>query len=153
MKNLLDESAFKDTLHRIEQLRSDSINHWGKMTVNEMICHISDPLRDILGIRITEPVTTPEMRPNLMVMLMVESDWAVNQPTFPPYLQGEGGGGTPPKGFDTDKKDLIDLVHRFYKTGEGFAFHPHAGLGMMSRNEFGEFLWKHTDHHLRSFGV
>jgi len=153
MKSILENTELDKMLQRISNLKSDSKNLWGKMTVNEMLCHISDPIRDILGIRKTEPVTPPEMRPQIKAMVMVEEEWGHNLPTFPPYLQEEGGGGTKPTNFEDDRKTLIGLLNQFYNTNSDFVFHPHAGLGVMSRPEYGNFIWLHTDHHLRSFGV
>lgn len=123
------------------------------MTVNEMLCHVSDPLRDILGLRNTVPVTPEEMRPQIISMVMVEDEWQHNLPTFPPYLQGEDGGGTKPTDFESDKKTLLELLNSFFNTTNDFQFHPHAGLGILSREQFGQFIWKHTDHHLREFGA
>lgn len=153
MKSLFDNAAYAEMVGRINQLASDSQNQWGKMTVNQMLCHVTDPIRDILGIRQTTPVTPPEMWPQIKAMVLVEEDWSENLPTFPPYLQGEGGGGTPPVGFEQDRTALIDLLQEFINTPVDYTFQPHAGIGLLTRNEFGQLIWKHTDHHLRSFGV
>ena len=151
MKSILDASDYDQTVHRISALPANAKRLWGKMTINEMIVHVSDPLRDILGIRITQPVTPPEMWPKLIEKVLTESDWAHNQRTFNPYLQEEGGGGTRPKGFEEDKTALLQLVSKFYKTTPDFVPHPHAGLGVLTREQAGLYIWKHLDHHLRQF--
>ena len=153
MTTILNKSEFEKIIERINKLTHESKGLWGKMTVHEMFCHISDPIRDILGIRITEPVTPPEIRAKIISMVLTESDWDKNIPTFPPYLQSEDGGGTKPTKFDNDKKSLLDLVHKLYSTTTDYNYYPHAGLGMLTREQIGQFIWKHTDHHLRQFGV
>jgi len=153
MKTILNQSEYEAIIGRCQNLTPDTKGVWGKMTVNEMLCHTSDIFRDILGIRQTEPVTPVEMRPQILAMVLTEQDWDKNLPTFPPYLQGEGGGGTKPVNFESDKKSLLGLINMFYNTTEDFSFSPHAGLGVLSRDQFGAFVWKHTDHHLREFGV
>lgn len=151
MKSLFDPADYNPLVERIVKLDPHAQRLWGRMTINEMLVHVSDPLRDILGIRITHPVTPPEMWPILIEKVLTESDWAHNQRTFAPYLQGEGGGGTRTNGFQEDKTTLLQLVSKLYNTPMDFSFFPHAGLGVFTREQAGLYVWKHVDHHLRQF--
>jgi hypothetical protein len=151
MKTIFDPADYDSLVERIVKLDPRAKRLWGRMTINEMIVHLSDPLRDMLGTRITQPVTPPELWPKLIAKVLTESDWAHNQRTFSPYLQEEGGGGTRPKGFEEDRTTLLQLVSKFYKTIPDFVPHPHAGLGMLTREQAGLYIWKHIDHHLRQF--
>lgn len=153
MKTILNNQECEIIINRINKLTPETKGLWGTMTVNEMLCHISDPIRDILGIRKTEPVTPPEMRPQLISMVITENEWEKNLPTFPPYLQSADGGGTQPTNFESDKKSLLDLVNKLYNTTYDYQFSPHAGLGILTREQIGQFIWKHIDYHLRQFGV
>lgn len=153
MKSINDNHEYDLIIRRISHLTPATKSLWGKMDVNEMICHQSDPLRDIMGIRITEPVVPKEMQPKIYEMVMTEEDWAHDLPTFPPYLQAAEGGGTKPTTFDQDKKALLDLLTKYHTLAPDFQFHPHAGLGVLTKDQFGMFFWKHIDHHLRQFGV
>lgn len=151
MKTIFDPADYDSLVERIVKLDPRAKRLWGRMTIKEMIVHVSDPLRDMLGIRITQPVTPPELWPKLIAKVLTESDWAHNQRTFSPYLQEVGGGGTRPKGFEEDRTTLLQLVSKFYKTTPDFVPHPHAGLGMLTRDQAGLYIWKHIDHHLRQF--
>ncbi len=153
MKTIFEKTELENLIHRCNNLNEDSKNLWGKMSAIQMLCHASDPIRDVLGIRETIPVTPPEMHPQIKSMVMVAEDWPHNLPTFPPYLQEEGGGGTEPTNFEEDRKNLIQLLNQLFSTTDASTFHPHAGIGVLTRQELGKFVWKHTDHHLRSFGV
>lgn len=153
MNNLINNADYEQIKNRINKLTSETHQLWGKMTVNEMICHISDPIRDILGIRETALVVPEEMRLQIVQMVLNETPFNRDLPTFPPYLQAADGGGTKPAHFEHDKTALLDLINQFYATDSAFNFHTHAGLGVLSREQFGLFLWKHFDHHLRQFGV
>ena len=140
-------------IYRIGRLQPDTSRQWGTMSAHEMICHLSDPFRDILGIRNTTPVTPEEMRPQLVEMVLGEDHFGQNLPTFSPYLQGPGGGGTLPDNFETDKTTLIDLIQKFHSTDPGYEFDAHAGLGILNREQLGLYSWKHLDHHLKQFGM
>src|ERR1044072_4755264 len=109
MKSLFEKPERENILYRISQLSPGSKNVWGKMSVNQVLCHLADPFRDFLGIRKVEMVHPPEMQPEIRAMVIVEPEWAHDLPTFPPYLQGEGGGGTKPTSFDQDKNTLVEL--------------------------------------------
>jgi hypothetical protein len=153
MRSINDVNEIETMMDRIQQLSAGSVPDWGKMSVNEMLCHISDALRDVLGIRIVEPVTPEEIRPQIIQMVLTEEEWDHHLPTFPPYLQGPEGGGTKPVNFNTDKESLLHLLQQYKSLDAGFSFYPHAGLGILTRDQCGKFLWKHLDHHLRQFGV
>ena len=45
MKNILDSSTQKEIENRILSLNENSNRLWGKMGVNEMICHCSDQVK------------------------------------------------------------------------------------------------------------
>lgn len=153
MKNLIHKSDYDQIVSRIRRLSANSQHVWGKMTVNEMICHVSDPFRDVLGIRNTEPVLPEEMRLQIIPMVLNEMPFDRNLQTFPPYLQGQDGGGTKPTSFEADKKVLLGMVEKFYATDNHAKFQPHAGLGVLSKEQLGIYFWKHLDHHLQQFGV
>ncbi len=153
MKNFLEKSVYDDIRSRALQLSQNHVALWGKMTVNQMVCHISDPIRDVLGIRMTEPVVPEEMRPQVIAMVMIEPDWEKNLPTFPPYLQAPEGGGTTPSDFTNDKEAFLDLMKKLFETKPSFSYQAHAGLGKLDRNDTGCLIWKHCDHHLRQFGL
>ena len=153
MKNLISKSDCAQVINRVGTLTSQTKNLWGKMNVNEMICHVSDPFRDILGIRNTPLVIPEEMRVQFVPVILNENPFEKNAPSVPPYLQGEGGSGTKPSTFENAKKTLLNLMDAFQATDTSFKFYSHGVLGILSRDEFGIYLWKHLDHHLRQFGV
>ncbi|MDX2247372.1 MAG: DUF1569 domain-containing protein [Bacteroidia bacterium] len=154
MKNNLFESATqKSILDRIQKLTPESKPLWGVMTVNQVVCHLADPLRDVLNLRSTRPVVPGFLRPLMRLIVLTEKPWKPGTPTLKPYKQGPGGKGTPPTTFEADKSALIQLVREFCSKDATFRFNPHPGLGRLSREKMGFFIWKHCDHHLRQFGV
>ena len=45
MKNILNEEDRKELIARVNNLSEDDKRLWGKMNVNQMVCHITDGLR------------------------------------------------------------------------------------------------------------
>ncbi len=153
MKTLFDKNTTIESLQRIDQLQANSKSIWGKMSVNEMICHVSDPFRDMLRIRNTKPAIPSLLRPLMKWLLLNEKPFSKNAPTVKPYLQSPKGTGTKPNDFLSDKEELKRLVSEFARINEGFILGKHAALGHLTKKQAGRFMWKHLDHHLRQFGV
>src|SRR4051812_46329788 len=102
MKNIFNTDDKNQILDRITNLKATSQPLWGKMTANEMICHVSDPFRDFLKIRNTKSAVPFFLRPLLKIMVLGKKPFGKNQPTVNPYLQSLKGSGTKPKVFETD---------------------------------------------------
>jgi Protein of unknown function (DUF1569) len=52
--------------------------------------------------------------------------------------------------FDTEKKQVLDILKKAYSsTNETY---PHPLFGIMSRADWGRLIYRHFDHHLRQFG-
>jgi hypothetical protein len=153
MKTLYDREDLEDIFRRIEQLSPESQRLWGTMTVNQMVCHVADPFRDLLGLRTTKPTIPELLRPLVRMMLINDKPFRKNIPTVKPYQQAGNGEGTVPGVFEKDRSDLMDLIHQFANLDEDFRLGQHAALGALTHEQAGQFMWKHLDHHLRQFGV
>ena len=60
-------------------------------------------------------------------------------------------GGTRPAAFDADRQEVVALLRRFASDGVRYAAHPM--FGAMARRDWLIWGYRHTDHHLRQFGV
>ena len=69
-------------------------------------------------------------------------------PTRPEVEQGRGG--TPPGDWESDRSELLALVRAF---ADRTAFGAHPVFGRMRRSDWMVWGYRHTDHHLRQFGV
>ena len=66
--------------------------------------------------------------------------------------------GNPPKRtanlnrFEEEKSKYIHIIGKYAKLDQKLAgFHPR--FGALSHKEWGIFVWRHADHHLRQFGL
>ncbi|MBK9247014.1 MAG: DUF1569 domain-containing protein [Ignavibacteria bacterium] len=151
--SLYNKNDYDHIVSRINNLSADSQNNWGKMTAGEMVCHLTDPFRDVMKIRDTKPVIPAFLRPIAKKVILSQKPFKINSPTLKMYKQGKGGNGTKPTTFDNDKQALLDILSGFAAVDSTYQFGPHGGLGKLSREENGYLMWKHIDHHLRSFGL
>ncbi|MEO6189418.1 MAG: DUF1569 domain-containing protein [Saprospiraceae bacterium] len=150
--NIFDSSIQQATLARINNLSDNTLPLWGKMNVNQVICHMTDPLRDFLNLRQVKPAVPRIMAPLLRLMILTNSNWKPGTPTLKIYDQLKELS-TKPTHFESDKNTLVDLFKKLSNTDENYSFGAHPALGNMKRDQLGFFVWKHSDHHLRQFGV
>jgi hypothetical protein len=149
MKSLADPAVKKSLVDRIARLQPGSRRQWGRMSAHQMICHLNDSFRGVMGERQVSSSTSLLYRTLVKwIALYGPAPWPKGVPTRPEVEQGVGG--TPPEDFDRDREDLIALIDRFGHRGvEGYA---HPMFGRLRRKEWLRWAYLHVDHHLRQFG-
>jgi len=150
LSNAVDREAI---LRRIGAVQPTSPRKWGRMTVNQMICHLNDSFEVGLGERTTSSATGLIQRTILKWGgLWVPIRWPKGVPTRPEIKQGVGG--TPPMEFERDRAELLKLVERFCE----FCNAPkrpraHPIFGEFREDEWLRWGYLHADHHLRQFST
>jgi hypothetical protein len=111
---------FKTLAHRVDRdeimvrlgsVHADSRHRWGRMTADQMICHLADASRSVLGLK---PVALHE---NWFTRTVVKwfalwgpLPWPKGVPTAPEMDQMRAG--TRPSVFDRDVSELRSLTQR-----------------------------------------
>jgi len=149
LKTLSSAADKQEVLERLAALQPDSPRRWGKMTSNQMICHLSDSFLLPLGEMRASKAPVPMPRAVFKFFaLRVPMKWPRNIATRPEMEQGVGG--TPPEEFERDRKKLIAVMERFVRESSGL---DHPIFGKMSGSDWMRWGYLHCDHHLRQFGV
>ncbi len=153
MRTLARADDKAELLRRLQALRADSRQRWGRMTAPQMVCHLSDAFRGVLGQR---PVSRASsvLGPTLVkwVALYLPLRWPRGVIRTRPELD-QLMGGTKPAEFAADLAELEGLVERFTATGSTFEGAPHPLFGRMSDADWQRWGYLHVDHHLRQFGA
>lgn len=149
MKNLFDKDCYEEITQRMNALTPSSERQWGKMDVAQMLAHckaaFSVPLsekkmpRSFLGLLI-----------GWMIKNKLHNDepWKKSLPTAPQFIIKDQ------RDFEKEKKELSELVNRFYTGGpENAGRFPHPMFGSFTKEQWGKAMYKHLDHHLKQFGV
>ena len=152
MKNIINDSIKSEVAARIEKLNPSSPAKWGKMNVNQMICHCADQLRLANGTKQSKFVGN--------FMLTTVFKWLTL--TFLKAPKGkvetvkelkQGVGGTKPTSFEEDRKTLVDLIQNFDESFKTNKIVIHPAFGKMNHWQYGRLAYLHLDHHLSQFGV
>jgi hypothetical protein len=122
------------------------------MTASEMVCHLSDAFRVVMGEREAKSVSNWFSRTAFKwAGLWLPAKWPQGIETVPecdPKL-----GGTAPGKFEANLSELRSLLERFARQSREFEWSPHPIFGEMTDKEWLRWGYLHMDHHLRQFGA
>jgi len=152
MKTLTDVGIKSEVFERMSRLRPDSQRQWGKMAVNQMLCHLSDSFRGVMGEKALGRKDNALTRTVVKwIALKAPMKWPHGVKTMPEMDQNIGG--TPPAEFEKDRLALEKLIERFTSQNRDFEWRPHPTFAYMSEWEWQRWGYLHVDHHFRQFGV
>lgn len=154
MRSLATTADRNDLVARLAVLTPESQRQWGRMSCAQMICHLADALRFVLGDRPPAPSRSTWLSRTVFrwIFLHTPMPWPREVPTTPEIDQA-AGRGTTPGDFTRDRDVLIALMDRFLSLPADAALAPHSFFGPLTRRERERWVWAHTDHHLRQFGA
>ncbi len=147
--NLIDQASAENIIERAGRLTSNSKPLWGQMNVTEMLLHCNLCNQQILDGDIEKAKTG--LKQKLIRLLAL---YLVRQ--FPKHMKSAERNITKNKiavnAFDEDLYRFINIAKQFPNgtRSKGLA---HPAFGILDDKEWGIAAWKHTDHHLRQFGV
>ncbi|WP_422082123.1 DUF1569 domain-containing protein [Ulvibacterium sp.] len=150
MKTIFDETARKELIDRIEKLGVRNEARWGEMNVSQMLKHCTLYDAWMLG------KNNPRYKQTFLGRLFGKralKDMIGNEKPLKHHI--------PTLDFlkktDTDenitaqKEKWIELIKEFeHFSNPNFI---HTFCGKMTKEQIGRLNYKHTDHHLRQFGV
>ena len=127
------------------------------MTAPQMVCHLTDAFRNILGERGAS--SSPRRRATFVgrtfvkwMALYAPLPWPKGMRTHP--LADQELGGTPPSGdFAADVLALEQACARFIAAGQSGSRPSHFIFGSLSEAQWCRWAYRHMDHHLRQFGL
>ncbi|MEQ8477854.1 DUF1569 domain-containing protein [Fulvivirga sp.] len=150
MKTIFDAATREELILRIGLVKEGSKPVWGKMNVYQMVRHNTFWNEWILGkgnhIYKQEFLGKIFGKFALKRMIKDEKPFDKNIPTSAPFKVKDINGN-----LASEKDKWISLVNE-YEHFNNPAF-IHGFFGKMTTEQIGILVFKHTDHHLRQFGV
>jgi hypothetical protein len=153
MKSLANPKDKEEILRRLGLIQPSTPRKWGKMSAHQMICHLRDGCKMYIGERKVKPARRGSVPPVLLRWFAIWAPvpWPRGFPTVPELDQQ--GGGTPPVQFETDMRELRELINRLARKPRDFEWQPHPQFGRMSEASWMRLAYLHAHHHLRQFGA
>lgn len=146
MKTVLDQSTREELVGRILSLQAHSKPLWGRMNVFQMLRHCVRCEEMYLGGKKYKRALLGRIfgRMGLKNLLKDDKPLQKNAPTSDSFKVSETNGDV-----EIEKQKWIDLI-RAYENYSADTF-EHWFFGKMTREQVGQFAYKHSDHHLRQF--
>lgn len=153
MKTLGNEVDRTLVLERLGRLTAESPRQWGKMTPHQMVCHLNDSFKSVIGERQLSGSKSNVLTRTVVrwMALYAPFKWPHGVPTMPENDQEQGG--TPPVDFQRDVEDLSSMIERLTSAERDFQWGQHPLFAEMSERDWMRWGYLHMDHHLRQFGL
>ena len=153
MKTLGNSQDKELLLNRLRLLTPDSRRLWGRMTPHQMICHLNDSFKSVIGEREITGDKSNMLTRSLVrwIALYAPVKWPHGVPTMAENDQERGG--TPPEDFRRDVDALALMIERVTAAERDFRWGRHPLFAEMSERDWMRWGYLHVDHHLRQFGV
>ncbi|WP_276167353.1 DUF1569 domain-containing protein [Zobellia alginiliquefaciens] len=150
MKTIFDQNTRKQLINRIEQINADKNPEWGKMNVFQMLKHNTYWNGWILGgeDHTYKQALMGKLLGKIVLKRMIKDDKPLdkNIPTSdqfkPKILEGN---------VEAEKSKWIGLIQAYANYNNPDFIHDF--FGKMTKVQIGVLVYKHTDHHLRQFGL
>jgi len=153
MKRLDNTPDKAMVLNRLRQVTPASQRRWGKMTPHQMICHLHDSFKSVIGEREVYGDKSNLLTRTVVrwLALYAPLKWPHGVPTMAENDQERGG--TPPEDFQRDLEALVSIIDRVTCAERDFQWRRHPLFAEMSERDWMRWGYLHCDHHLRQFGV
>ncbi len=148
MGSILNDVDRTAILQRIGSVTSASAARWGRMDAKAMLTHLRDSALMALG----ELPVAPKGKRAFQVfpikhLILHVVPFPKSAPTAPELLVPDAA---PVEAIQAELVSLVERIGAGPREGGGPV---HPLFGWLSFREWGVATYKHTDHHLRQFGV
>jgi Protein of unknown function (DUF1569) len=152
MKTLARPGDAVEIRQRLRKLRPESARRWGTMSSHQMVCHLIDAARMMMGDKQVSYATgLPQRTIVKWTALYLPLPWPAGILTRPELDQRFGG--RKPADFAVDISELEALLDSIPSKSGGFEGRMHPIFGRLSESAWLRWAYRHMDHHLRQFGV
>jgi hypothetical protein len=152
MKTVADAEVLCSLKQRLEALQPGSQRLWGTLTPHELLCHLGDATEMVIGVRPRTCPVTQRSRPLLKwIALWSAMPWPRGRPTNP--MHDPRAEGTRPSAFPHDLARLFAGLDALASATDGSLEPAHGFFGKMSTKDWQRWAYRHTDYHLRQFGL
>ena len=148
MNTAWDPTLRSSFVARVKTLTTDTKPRWGTMNASAMMAHINDSLRMAFGDLPVKSKNLPLRYKPIRRLFIYYLPMPKGAPTAPELIARCHGAS-----FDDERKAFSELMQRCGALAPGAKMGEHPAFGDLSYDEYGALIAKHTDHHLRQFGL
>ena len=152
MRTVADPEVLRALLARLRALQPESRRRWGTLTPHEMLCHLGDATAMVLRTRPRDrPAIVRQRRALKALALWTPVRWPHGWSTNP--MHDPRARGTRPSAFAQDLERALAGLDGVAAAAADALEPAHGFFGAMTLADWQRWAYKHTDHHLRQFGL
>ena len=148
MPSIFNRNERESLKHRIGKLQTGAQRQWGRMNVQQMVCHLADQLRITLGEIPVKSASSPLSNAIIKRLVIDVLPWPKGRIQGPPEAFI-----TSPGEWHRDIAVLLELLERFGSSASTKEWPPHPMFGQLSGPLWSRLTYRHFNHHLKQFGV
>jgi len=150
MKSLFNKETLQEIITRLNNLTPQTKPEWGKMNSAQMLAHVGQGYKTSTGELKLKRTFIGVLFGGMAKKSAIGSEkpFSKGLPTDKSFIISD------PVEFEDEKKKLIERIEKFSTGGaNGITKDTHPFFGELTPEEWDILMYKHTDHHLRQFGV
>jgi hypothetical protein len=147
MPSFWDDGAPDALVARVRRLTPEHKPTWGRFSCPQAVVHLADACRLYLGELPCPPKNSPIRYTPLKQLIIYVLPFPKGVPTAPELLARRAGD------WQVEVDDLCEMLMRLAAARQRAVWPEHPAFGKLSPRTYGVLAWRHTDHHLKQFGV
>lgn len=148
MSTAWDPAVRASFVERAGRLTAETKPRWGKMNASAMMAHLNDSLRMAFGDLPCKSKNLPLRYKPIRRLIIYYLPMPKSAPTAPELIARCSTAS-----LDDERNSFAQLLDRCAAMTPASRFGVHPAFGDLNYDEYGALIWKHTDHHLRQFGL
>jgi hypothetical protein len=133
---------------RVTKIAAETRPGWGKFNASGMLAHLNDSYRMAIGELAVKSKNLPLRYTPIKQLVIYVLPFPKGAPTAPELIARCGGAV-----FEDEKTALSALYQKLGALPRGAALPEHPAFGKLSYDMYGALMARHTEHHLKQFGV
>lgn len=149
MKSIARARDLEVLIGRLRKLEPAAQRRWGTLTPAEVLCHVGDASSSILA----RPDGPPTRSRPLCKLIALYAPMRWPQGISTPAEADPRRSGSRPGEFERDRGRAIAGLRALAQASASALASSHRHFGSMSKRDWKRWAYRHTDHHLRQFGL
>lgn len=148
MNDLHDPAVREEIKRRIQNVRADSLRKWGKMTPDQMLWHLCEPIECALGTKPYGKMMSMPLPGGMIKWMLLNVPWIKGRtPTAPAFM------ATGRYDLEAERTRLLGLIDRMAATDVNSQAQQHPMFGNNPMAYQSKLQVKHLRYHLDQFGA
>jgi len=146
--SIWDASVRSNFADRAKKLTPDAKAGWGKFNASAMLAHLNDSYRMALGELKVPSKNLPLRFTPIKQLVIYVLPFPKGAPTAPELLTRCDGAS-----LVEEQQALVQMFGKLGAVKPGDPLQDHPAFGRLTHDAYGVLIARHTDHHLKQFGV